>query len=90
MKHAHIGEIGAVYVRERFRRKGVAAALLQSGMEWLRVNGAMYATLTVSAGNDAARKLYERFGFTACGQLQRELNVDGSFIDELLMRTRFL
>ncbi len=90
MKRAHIGDIGAVYVRERFRRKGVAAALLQSAMEWLRAKGAHAATLTVSAGNLAAQRLYERFGFVACGQLQRELNVDGSFHDELLMQARFL
>jgi len=90
MKRAHVGEIGAVYVRERFRRQGVAAALMQSAMEWLRSKGAHAATLTVSAGNVAAQKLYARFGFVACGQLQRELNVDGSFHDELLMQTRFL
>jgi RimJ/RimL family protein N-acetyltransferase len=90
MKHAHKGEIGAVYVRDRFRRQGVAAALLQSAMEWLREKGAHAATLTVSASNVAAQRLYERFDFVACGQLQRELNVDGSFHDELLMQTRFL
>jgi len=88
MKLAHNGEIGAVYVRERFHRRGIGNALMQSVMEYLRGAGSMYATLTVSADNVAARKLYERFGFAVCGQLERELNVDGSFIDELFMRTR--
>lgn len=87
MKLAHNGEIGAFYVRERFHRRGVAIALMQSVMEYLQ-NRAMYATLTVSADNVAAQKLYARFGFAVCGQLERELNVDGSFIDELMMRKR--
>jgi RimJ/RimL family protein N-acetyltransferase len=42
----------------------------------------------VSADNTAAQKLYARFGFSVCGQLQRELNVDDSFIDELIMRAQ--
>ena len=90
MKHAHSADIGAVYVRERFHRRGVAHALMQSAMEYLKTNRALYATLTVGAENDAARRLYERFSFVACGQLERELNVDGRFHDELLMRTRIL
>jgi RimJ/RimL family protein N-acetyltransferase len=48
----------------------------------------MNATLAVSAHNVAAQKLYEQFGLVLCGQLERELNVDGSFSDELLMRAR--
>ncbi len=89
MKRAHVAEIGSVYVRERFHRRGVANALMQSAMEYLK-NRALYATLTVGADNDAARRLYESFGFAVCGQLERELNVDGRFHDELLMRARFL
>lgn len=86
MKLAHNADIGAVYVREAFRRQGVGDALMQSAMEYLRSTGALYATLTVSAENDAAQRLYARFGFTVCGQLQRGLRVDNRFYDELLMR----
>jgi ribosomal protein S18 acetylase RimI-like enzyme len=88
MKHAHNADIGAVYVDDRFRRRGVAAALMQSTMAYLAEARFANATLTVSADNVAAQKLYERFGFRACGQLQRELNVDGSFSDELIMRAQ--
>jgi ribosomal protein S18 acetylase RimI-like enzyme len=88
MKVAHNAKIGAVYVREAFHRRGVARALMQSAMEHARTMGAVNATLTVTADNLAARKLYEQFGFVVCGQLERELNVDGSFSDELLMRAR--
>jgi len=89
MKHAHCADIGAVYVGENFRRRGVAFALMQSAMGYLATAKVRNATLTVSADNTAAQKLYAQFGFSVCGQLQRELNVDGSFIDELIMRTQF-
>jgi len=88
MKLSHNADIGAVYVREQFHRRGVADALMQSVMEYLETR-VMYATLNVSADNVAAQKLYARFGFAVCGQLESELNVDGSFIDELMMRKRF-
>ena len=86
MKLAHNADIGAVYVREAFRRRGVGEALMQSAMEYLRSTGALYATLTVTAENDAARRLYARFGFTVCGQLERGIRIDNRFYDELLMR----
>jgi ribosomal protein S18 acetylase RimI-like enzyme len=89
MKLAHNGEVGAVFVRDKFHRRGIARALMQSAMEHLRASGARYATLNVTAGNEAARKLYESLGFVVCGQLQAELNVDGKFHDELMMRTGF-
>ncbi len=88
LKRAHNGEIGAVYVAERFRRRGVAFALMQSAMEYLK-SRALFATLTVNEQNHEARRLYERSGFVVCGQLERELIVDGVFYDELLMRARF-
>jgi ribosomal protein S18 acetylase RimI-like enzyme len=88
MKRAHDAEIGAVYVVERFRRRGVASALMQSAMEHAKTR-ASFATLTVNEQNHAARRLYERFGFVVCGQLERGLIVDGIFYDELLMRARF-
>ena len=88
MKHSHCADIGAVYVGENFRRRGVALALMQSAMGYLATTKIRNATLTVSADNTAAQKLYARFGFSVCGQLQRELNVDDSFIDELIMRAQ--
>lgn len=85
-KLAHNADINAVYVRDAFRRRGVGALLMQSAMELLRAKGIAFATLTVNAENDAAQRLYARFGFTVCGQLQRGLFVNNRFYDELLMR----
>jgi RimJ/RimL family protein N-acetyltransferase len=40
----------------------------------------------VVENNEAARRLYESFGFTVCGKLEQQLCVDGAYYDELLMR----
>lgn len=91
VKAAHVAEISSMYVRAGFHRSGVGAALMQFAMEFLRVGEfsprAKIATLNVMAKNEGAIRLYKRHGFTVCGQLDRELFVDGKFYDELLMRT---
>jgi len=49
------------------RRSGVASALLTCVLEEGARGGARRATLEVRRSNDAARQLYERFGFTVAG-----------------------
>jgi len=50
-----------------FRRMGVATALLTFVFAEGTRLGAKRATLEVRRSNDAARQLYERFGFTVAG-----------------------
>jgi ribosomal-protein-alanine N-acetyltransferase len=50
-----------------WRRQGVAAALLTYVLEDAAVEGATRATLEVRRSNEAARRLYERFGFACAG-----------------------
>lgn len=92
VKLAHNIEIGGFYVTPPFHRQGVGKRLMQSVMELLRSNEfpgqAKFATLTVVANNEAARRLYESFGFVVCGKLEQNLSVDGVFYDELFMRAR--
>ena len=79
-------------VKAVFHRQGVGRALMQSAMELMRSNEfpakAYFATLTVTSNNEAARRLYESFGFVVCGKLESNLSVDGVFYDELFMRAR--
>jgi [ribosomal protein S18]-alanine N-acetyltransferase len=49
------------------RRMGVASALLDFVLENGATMGARRATLEVRRSNDAARLLYERFGFSVAG-----------------------
>ena len=92
VKLAHNAEIGGFYVKASLHRKGVGKRLMQSVMELLRSDEfpsqVKFATLTVNASNEAARRLYESFGFVVCGKLESNLSVDGVFYDELFMRAR--
>jgi ribosomal-protein-alanine N-acetyltransferase len=49
------------------RRKGAASALLSRVLREGRARGARRAALEVRESNDAARRLYERFGFRLAG-----------------------
>jgi ribosomal-protein-alanine N-acetyltransferase len=49
------------------RRKGAASALLSRVLREGRARGARRAALEVRESNDAARRLYERFGFRVAG-----------------------
>jgi ribosomal-protein-alanine N-acetyltransferase len=57
-----------VAVRPEFRRRGVAAQLLQAVVDWGRRNGAQLAFLEVREGNSAAQSLYRGCGFAVAGR----------------------
>jgi ribosomal-protein-alanine N-acetyltransferase len=59
--------INNLAVRPEFRRMGVATALLNHALHEGGRLGARRATLEVRRSNDAARQLYERFGFVVAG-----------------------
>ena len=56
--------INNLAVLPEFRRAGVAASLLKRVLQEGAALGAQRATLEVRRSNDAARLLYERFGFS--------------------------
>jgi len=57
------GEIAAICVSPRFRGAGVGRSLMQQGEATLRLMGASAVHLMVTAGNDAAVRLYQSLGF---------------------------
>jgi [ribosomal protein S18]-alanine N-acetyltransferase len=59
--------VNNIAIMPDFRRQGIATALLTHVLELGRDLGATRATLEVRRSNDAARLLYERFGFTIAG-----------------------
>lgn len=59
--------INNLAVLPAFRRSGVATALLEHALQHGAGLGARRATLEVRRSNDAARMLYQRFGFTTAG-----------------------
>lgn len=50
-------------VHPDYRRRGIAAMLLDNAIQELRLDGCRFFYLEVRASNYAARKLYEKFGF---------------------------
>jgi len=58
-----------LYVRETRRRQGVGAALLFAILDRWPAGDIEVVTFTVALpGGEAARALYERFGFVSCGR----------------------
>lgn len=60
--------INNVAVREEYRRRGIARALLSSILEQAKHKGAHKAFLEVRASNVAAQALYAQRGFEALGK----------------------
>ncbi|MEN6438372.1 MAG: ribosomal protein S18-alanine N-acetyltransferase [Syntrophobacter sp.] len=57
-----------IAVHPDFRRQGMAGALLAHAIERGREKKVMLVTLEVRRSNDAARRLYESFGFKVVGE----------------------
>ena len=83
-KIAHIGHLGAMYVRAAARGTGLADALVKSFLDYA-TGKVEQVELTVEAGNAVAIKLYERHGFHTVGRMPRSIQVDGVYYDELQM-----
>ncbi|MEW1953766.1 GNAT family N-acetyltransferase [Terrabacter sp. NPDC080008] len=61
--------VWGMWVQPTHRGRGVAARILQRLLEYADHVGRP-VTLHVTQGNDGARRLYERHGFTATGEVQ--------------------
>ena len=60
-------DVGAMWVDPELRRKGIGRGLLDAALDWARAAGASKAELWVTAGNDAAKQLYETAAFALTG-----------------------
>jgi RimJ/RimL family protein N-acetyltransferase len=63
-------DIGMSVARE-WRGRGVGTALMQACVDWAREHGVHKLSLQVWPHNDAALRLYEKFGFEREGLLRR-------------------
>jgi ribosomal protein S18 acetylase RimI-like enzyme len=77
-KVRHIGHVVGMMVRPEVRRGGVGRALLEACIgEARRTAGIEMLTLSVTAGNAAAQRLYESSGFVVYGRLERAIRLAG-------------
>ncbi|MBL6454514.1 GNAT family N-acetyltransferase [Belnapia sp. T6] len=86
----HKAIIWGFYVRADARSAGLGTALLGAALTEAREAGAEEVRLSVTAGNAAALRLYERLGFRAYGREPRALRVAGHDHDEFLMALRLV
>ena len=75
-------ELVSIAVDPLYRRKGTAAALLESTLRRLRRRGVTRLTLMVKVTNAPARRFYEKYGFTQLRRVPKYYE-DGS--DGILM-----
>jgi ribosomal protein S18 acetylase RimI-like enzyme len=75
-----------MFVLPRFRGYGVARMLVEAALAAARSRaGARIVQLTVTEGNDAARRLYDRFGFVAFGVEPYAVAVRGEYVTKIHM-----
>jgi ribosomal protein S18 acetylase RimI-like enzyme len=85
VKTRHRAVIWGMYVDPEARGLGAGALLLSSLIDHAR-GRVEDVTLTVAAHNEAAVRLYGRFGFIAYGLDPGALKLGNDYIDERLMR----
>jgi ribosomal protein S18 acetylase RimI-like enzyme len=85
-KERHIAFIRSMYVAPQARGQGAGqqllAAALQQAWSW---QGVEQVTLSVTASNEAAVRLYKSAGFMEVGRMPRALKMGPNYFDELMM-----
>ena len=85
-KVRHIGHLIGMMVRPQARRAGIGRALLEACIaEAHKVPGLEMLTLSVTATNADAVRLYGRAGFVRYGTQPRAIRLDGRYHDKDLM-----
>lgn len=72
----------SVYIGERYRRMGVATALMEHILQEAKRRDDIYTVVSViTAGNEASRRLHEKFGFVFCGTIKEVGMKHGRLLD---------
>ena len=87
-KVSHIGHVIGMMVRPEARRRGVGALLLEACIGEARHAGLEMLTLTVTAENEPAIRLYEQFGFEREGLRKDHYRRGDEYVDAILMAYR--
>jgi ribosomal protein S18 acetylase RimI-like enzyme len=83
LKTRHRANVFGVYTAPEARGQGVARGLMQAVLAEVRTwEGVALLHLSVTVGNDPARRLYRSFGFMTVGVEPAYLQVDGKLLDE--------
>jgi RimJ/RimL family protein N-acetyltransferase len=80
----HVADLGLM-VAASARRRGIGWALLDRAVQWAAASGVRKLELHVFPHNEAAIRLYERFGFVREGLRRRHYRRGGEYVDAILM-----
>jgi RimJ/RimL family protein N-acetyltransferase len=81
---AHVADLGLM-VAASHRRRGIGTRLLDAAVAWARESGVKKLELHVFPWNEAAIRLYERYGFVKEGYRRNHYRRGGEFVDAILM-----
>jgi RimJ/RimL family protein N-acetyltransferase len=82
---SHVADLGLM-VAAGWRRQGIGWALMEQAVEWAQGAGVRKIELHVFPHNEAAIKLYEKFGFEREGfRKQHYRRSNGEYVDAILM-----
>ena len=88
-KERHNATVVGLFVASQARGLGVGEAMMQALLTHARrCPNLRQLDLTVTAGNEHARRLYERLGFTVWGVLPGAVCVNGVYADKLHLALR--
>lgn len=59
-----VGYISDLFVKEGFRKTGIASMLKDESFRWLRNKGIRYVSLKMFKGNRIAHQVYRKWGFS--------------------------
>jgi ribosomal protein S18 acetylase RimI-like enzyme len=91
LKERHKGRIFGVYVTAAQRRKRIGEDLIAALVSRAKEDTSLeQILLAVATGQEAARRLYRKFGFATYGTEPRALKVASEYIDEdhMILRIR--
>lgn len=86
--HEHVLLINGLAVHPDHQRSGIGRRLVEAAVEEARRRGARKLSLRVLGPNAGARTLYEALGFVVEGVLRGEFQLDGAYVDDVLMARR--
>ena len=85
--YAGVAEV-SIYVATHTTRRGIGKLLMQNLITASEANGIWTLQGTIIASNQASIKLHEQFGFRRIGYRERIAQLDGEWLNTVLMERR--
>jgi GNAT superfamily N-acetyltransferase len=63
LRERYVGHVGAIFVKEEHRTKGIATGFITYILTWFKKRKIKKANLTLDTKNKIGRSLYSRLGF---------------------------